>query len=228
MKVPAGNPGNALHLTRPAAPACPQKPCEGGFTHHALAAPKPGEDGSRITPLSPQNFTVSLPFPFNILKTHTTDRCCPTTYAKCPRKLSNSWLTLLLPPPATGKPCPTTSANPLHRHPQIALFPRRFCAVFKGGVYYSLRRNYLRSQTPKRRNSWLILPLGLLAAEDDPGPCDAAALRLEGGVRSTAPEFGRQPAPTAPAYAPSPPREERAGERRPLSIYHPNSGPVGG
>jgi hypothetical protein len=43
-------------------------------------------------------------------------------------------LTLLLPPPATGKPCPPTSANPLPCHPQIALFPRRFCAVFKGGI----------------------------------------------------------------------------------------------
>jgi len=40
-------------------------------------------------------------------------------------------------------------------HPQIALFPRCFCAVSKGGVYYPLLPNYLRSPTPKRRNSWL-------------------------------------------------------------------------
>ena len=49
---------------------------------------------------------------------------------------------------------------------------------------------------------------------------------LRGVLSRTAPVFGRQPAPTAPAYAPSHPREERAGERRPLSMSHPNSGPV--
>ena len=67
-------------------------------------------------------------------------------------------------------------------------------------------------------------------------PSHPGALATASGVASlgdpggspTAPEFGRQPAPTAPAYAPSPPREERAGERRPLSISPPNSGPVGG
>jgi hypothetical protein len=42
-------------------------------------------------------------------------------------------------------------------HPQIALFPRCFCAVFKGGIYYSLLPNHLRSRNPKRRNSLLTL-----------------------------------------------------------------------
>jgi hypothetical protein len=50
----------------------------------------------RINPTSPQNLTVSLQFPSNILKTHTSDRCRSTTYTKCRRKLSNSALTLLL------------------------------------------------------------------------------------------------------------------------------------
>jgi len=36
---------------------------------------------------SPQNLTFSLQFPYQILKTHTTDRCRPTTYTKCPQKL---------------------------------------------------------------------------------------------------------------------------------------------
>jgi len=95
-----------------------------GLTHHV----------SRIKSLSPHNLTFSLPFPSNILKIRTNDRWRSTTCAKCPRKLSNSWLTLLPCRLSTGKPCPPTSANPLQRHPQIALFPRRFCAVFKGGI----------------------------------------------------------------------------------------------
>jgi len=113
----------------------------------------------RINPPSPQNLTVSLQFPSNILKTHTTGRCRSTTYAKCPRKLSNSWLTLLLqpepapqspqlPPPATGKPCPPAPANPLQRHPQIAFFPRRFCAVFKGGISLLLVPQSLAKSQP--------------------------------------------------------------------------------
>jgi hypothetical protein len=59
-------------------------------------------------------------------------------------------------------------------------------------------------------------------------PFSRVSIHRHGPLRPLpAPEFGRQPAPTAPAYTPSPPREERAGERRPLSIGHPNSGPVG-
>jgi hypothetical protein len=39
--------------------------------------------------------------------------------------------------------------HPRERRRKIALFPRRFCPVFEGGVYYSLRPNYLRSPTLK-------------------------------------------------------------------------------
>jgi hypothetical protein len=48
----------------------------------------------RANPLSPQNCAFSLHFPLHILKTHPADRCGPTTYARCPRKLCNSELTL--------------------------------------------------------------------------------------------------------------------------------------
>jgi len=38
--------------------------------------------------------------------------------------------------------------TPRECHCKIALFPRRFCAVFKGGICYSLRHNYLQNHPP--------------------------------------------------------------------------------
>jgi hypothetical protein len=55
------------------------------LTLHVLTFPAPS---------SPQNLTFSLHFPLHILKTQAADRSRSTTYAKCPEKLSNSWLTL--------------------------------------------------------------------------------------------------------------------------------------
>jgi hypothetical protein len=59
------------------------------------------------------------------------------------------------------------------RHPQIALFPRRFCAVFKGGIYYSLTPNHLRSPTLKT----VQFPIDIACPADLPRPITPCAPR---------------------------------------------------
>ena len=49
----------------------------------------------------------------------------------------------------------------------------------------------------------------------------------DAGLSPIAPEFGRQHVLPNRALSPSPPREERAGERRLSALCHANSGPVG-
>jgi hypothetical protein len=95
-----------------------RQPDASRFTHHVLPRRSiRAKAGSRTNPLSPQNWTFSLQFPLHILKTHTSNRCRSTTYAKCLRKLSNSLLTLT--PESRRRPGNPMRHNHLHIAPPI-------------------------------------------------------------------------------------------------------------
>ena len=118
-------------------------------------------------PMSPQNCAFSLQFPLNILKTHSSNRCRPTTCAKCPRKLRNSGLTFLSKwqrrlagGPRRRLPCITSSVSRVLGNVNAEL--HRSCTVSASFLKMHFTTHYspttYKTHPANRCNSGLTLP----------------------------------------------------------------------